>query len=235
MEEIIDQLTSHGISVVIQEDINSLLVDNQIIKSSDEEKYLIYGTGVGTPKYELENLEHSKSVQEVLTNIISEKNKTIKNPRSPVLQGATVGITRNNIKEIGKILDADILFRGRIIEYGYKDIEINSLSSLGIFPFVSQFLQDIFFGPSKYYDKGDNKNEKRSVVVQIRIYAQDTSTGDMLWTNRTEIEYTPKSKFAYDNKHPKVMFDNAVKKGVSDLMGSFFYNTTVRHQNILTN
>ena len=55
VEEIIDQLTSHGISVVIQEDINALLVDNEIIKPLDKEKYLIYGTGVGTPKYELKN------------------------------------------------------------------------------------------------------------------------------------------------------------------------------------
>ncbi|HHZ69433.1 MAG TPA: hypothetical protein EYO51_00460 [Methylococcaceae bacterium] len=192
----------------------------------DEEKYLIYGTAVGTPKYELENFEHSKPIQEALTKIIDKKNETIKNPRSPVLQGATVGLTRDKIKEIGQILDADILFRGRIIEYGYKDVETNSLSNRGIFPLIGQFLGNILFGPSKDYDKDDNKNEKRSVVVQIRIYAQDVSTGDMLWTNRTEIEYTPKSKYAYENKHPKVMFDHAVKKGIEDLMGSFFSNTT---------
>ena len=228
VEEIIDQLTSHGISVVIQEDINALLVDNEIIKPLDKEKYLIYGTGVGTPKYELKNYKHSQPIQKTLTKIIDKKNETIKNPRSPVLQGATVGLTRDKIKEIGQILDADILFRGRIIEYGYKDIETNSLSNRGIFPLIGQFLDNIFFGPSKDYDKDDNKNEKRSVVVQIRIYAQDVSTGDMLWTNRTEIEYTPKSKYAYENKHPKVMFDHAVKKGIEDLMGSFFSNTTPR-------
>jgi hypothetical protein len=70
------------------------------------------------------------------------------------------------------------------------------------------------------------KLQRGQFVVQIRIYAQDTSTGDMVWTNRTEIEYTPKSKYAYENKHPKVMFDNTVKKGIDDLMGSFFSNTT---------
>ena len=167
VEEIIDQLTSHGISVVIQEDINALLVDNEIIKPLDKEKYLIYGTGVGTPKYELKNYKHSQPIQKTLTKIIDKKNETIKNPRSPVLQGATVGLTRDKIKEIGQILDADILFRGRIIEYGYKDIETNSLSNRGIFPLIGQFLDNIFFGPSKDYDKDDNKNEKRSSYCQM--------------------------------------------------------------------
>jgi len=44
----------------------------------------------------------------------------------------------------------------------------------------------------------------------------------MVWTNRTEIEYTPNS----DSNHPKVMFDKAVKKGIDELMGNFFSNTS---------
>jgi hypothetical protein len=82
------------------------------------------------------------------------------------------------------------------------------------------------FSSSKDYDQSDRKNAKRSAVVQIRIYAQDTSTGDMVWTNRTEIEYTPKSKYAYESNHPKVMFDAAVKRGIDELMGNFFSNTS---------
>lgn len=233
MEEIIDQLTTHGITVVIQEDINSLLVDNEIIKPIDEE-YLIYGTleenssienNIGTPEYELENYEHSEAMMDELKKI-AQNNKSNKNPQSPKLQGATVGLSKDKIIEIGEILGADIIFRGRIIEYGYKDIETNSFSDRGIFPMIAQFLKNIFVGPAKDYDKDDSKNTKRSAVVQIRIYAQDTSTGDMVWTNRAEIEYTPKSKYAYDSKHPKVMFDKAVKKGIDELMGSFFSNTS---------
>jgi hypothetical protein len=66
------------------------------------------------------------------------------------------------------------------------------------------------------------KKAKRSAVVQIRIYAQNAETGDVLWSNRAAIEYTPKSNFAYDNNHPKAMFDSAVKEGVKVLMDSFF-------------
>lgn len=230
MEEIIDQLTSRGITVVIQEDINSLLVDNDIIKPIDDE-YLIYGTleesvsnGIESPEYELENFPHSEAMQEELKKIIETTKPTDKQP-SPVLQGATVGLTKDKIIEIGQILGADIIFRGRIIYYGFKDVETNSLSHRGIFPVIGQFFVNMF-SSSKDYNQSDRKNAKRSAVVQIRIYAQDTSTGDMVWTNRTEIEYTPNSRMAHNSKHPKVMFDAAVKKGIDELMGNFFSNTT---------
>ena len=231
MEEIIDQLTSRGITVVIQEDINSLLVDNDIIKPIDDE-YLIYGTleesvsnGIETPSYELENFPHSEAMQEELEKIIGKTTEATDNQASPVLQGATVGLTKDKIIEIGQILGADIIFRGRIIDYGIKYVETNSLSHRGIGAVIGQFFVNMF-SSSKVYDQTDRKNAKPSAVVQIRIYAQDTATGDMVWTNRTEIEYTPKSRKAYHSKHPKVMFDAAVKKGIDELMGNFFSNTS---------
>ena len=66
------------------------------------------------------------------------------------------------------------------------------------------------------------KNAKRTSVIQIRIYAQDARTGEVLWSNRAEVEYTPKSNFSYDDIHPKVMFDQVIKQGVKSLMDSFF-------------
>ena len=231
MEEIIDQLTSHGISVVIQEDINSLLVDNDIIKPIDD-KYLINGSlteseniRIDSPEYELQNFPHSEAMQKELQKIIDKENKANDHQASPVLQGATVGLTKDKIMEIGELLNADILFRGRIIEYGYKDVETKNLSYRSFFSIIAQCFKDLFIS-SKDYDQKDSKNAERSAVVQIRIYAQDTATGDMVWTNRTEIEYLPKSRKAYHSKHPKVMFDTAVKKGIDELMGSFFSNTS---------
>ena len=66
------------------------------------------------------------------------------------------------------------------------------------------------------------KKAKRSAVVQVRIYAQHAETGDVLWSNRVEMEYTPNSYFAYHETHPKVMFDKAIKEGIKALMDSFF-------------
>jgi hypothetical protein len=70
------------------------------------------------------------------------------------------------------------------------------------------------------------KKAKRSAVVQVRIYAQDPVTADVLWSNRVEIEYTPNNNFAYNDTNQKVMLDKAVKEGVKALMDSFFTEST---------
>jgi len=90
VEEITDQLSSHGISVVIQEDINTLLVDNDIIRPIDKENYLLNGTfeqdnsndnSLITPENELENYQHSPTMQRELMKMISKKN--LKKNRNP--------------------------------------------------------------------------------------------------------------------------------------------------------
>ena len=308
VEEITDQLSSHGISVVIQEDINTLLVDNDIIRPIDKENYLLNGTfeqdnsndnSLITPENELENYQHSPTMQRELMKMISKKeSKEKQKSKSPILQGATVGLTKDKIIEFGQILGADVIIRGRIIDYGYKDIGTINPLYRGIVPVLIDSVKDLLFGTASSYDYeadindakienmligaamgaaiGNNivsgststsssissgliarrttishrshddhmaegaaigagagwmasqhpKKAKRSAVVQVRVYAQDAATGDVLWTNRAEIEYTPKSNFAYNETHPKVMFDKAVKKGVEELMNSFFSNTT---------
>lgn len=307
LEEITDQLSSHGISVVVQEDVNTLLVDNDIIRPIDDQ-YLINGTfeeeetelnDIGTPEHELANYKHSPTMQNEILRIISRKEaKKKKGTKSPVVQGATVGLTKDKIIEFGQILGADVIIRGRIIDYGYKDIGTINPLYRGVVPVVIDSVKDILFGTASSYDyeadindamienmiigaamgaaignnivSGHNsthtsvtngliatrkttthrshddralegagigaaagwltsqhpKKAKRSAVVQVRVYAQDTTTGDVLWTNRAEIEYIPKSNFAYNETHPKVMFDKAVKKGIEELMGSFFSNTS---------
>lgn len=307
LEEITDQLSSHGISVVVQEDVNTLLVDNDIIRPIDD-KYLINGTfeeeeteesSIGTPEHELANYKHSPTMQQEILRIISKKeSKKKKDTKSPIIQGATVGLTKDKIMEFGQILGADVIIRGRIIDYGYKDIGTINPLFRGVVPVVIDSVKDILFGTASSYDyeadlndaqienmvigaamgaaignnivSGHNsthtsisngliatrkttthrshddhalegagigaaagwmasqhpKKAKRAAVVQVRVYAQDTATGDVLWTNRVEIEYTPKSNFAYNETHPKVMFDKAVQKGIEELMDSFFANTT---------
>ena len=69
------------------------------------------------------------------------------------------------------------------------------------------------------------KKAKRSAVVQVRVYAQDALSGDVLWSNRVEMQYTPRSNFAFNNTHPKVMFDAAVKEGIKSLMENFLQST----------
>lgn len=302
IEEITDHLVAHGLSVSVQEDVNTVLVDQDIIRPIDKE-YLIYGSineedtnykKIDSPEYELENSEHSLDMRDEIKKIVTMTNQRKKQivSKSPIIQGATVGLTKEKVVEIAQILGVDLVIRGRIIDYGYKDIGTMNPLYRGIVPVVIDSVKDVFFGATNAYGYendlenienmmiggglgyliGNNiidrnshsssslingvitrrgsrshsstddygiegaaigtasgwlasqhpKKAKRSAVVQIRIYAQNAETGDVLWSNRAEIEFTPKSNFAYGDNHPKVMFDNAVKDGVKVLMDSFF-------------
>lgn len=303
IEEITDHLVAHGISVTVQEDINTLLVDHDIIRPIDKDKYLIYGTFedsdqknkiITSPEYELENYEHSPTMTNEIMKIINRnKNKQkLSKSASPIVQGNTVGLTREKIVDLGQDLGVDLIIRGRIIDYGYKDIGTLNPLYRGFVPVVIDSVKDLLFGATGSYGYEDDleniesiltgaalgyvagnqlidrstshsssitrglvsrrtsssdvdhdtykwqgaavgagagwmaaqhpKKAKRSAVMQVRIYAQDTETGDVRWSNRVEIEYTPKSNFAYNETHPKVMFDKVVKEGVKALMDSFF-------------
>jgi hypothetical protein len=307
VEEVTDQLIAHGLSVAVQEDVNTMLADYEVIKPI-KKKYLFYGTTgeengneeeePGTPEYEMKKVSHGSEIKEELMSVIKknkeregkEKEDSSK-PSSPVLQGATVGLTKEMVVDIGKELGVDLIIRGRIIEFGYKDTATFSPLYRGMIPVLLDSVKNVVFGADYYGYENDlealeymmvgsgvgyaighqmikesvrtdtkltgtfitreekvkdvdrdaqggigaaaggvsgliasqhPKNAKRTSVIQIRIYAQDARTGEVLWSNRAEVEYTPKSNFSYDDIHPKVMFDQVIKQGVKSLMDSFF-------------
>jgi hypothetical protein len=306
IEEITDHLVSHGMSVTVQEDVNTLLIDQAVIRPVDRDKYLIYGTfddenqdynQIGTPEHELTNFQHSPAMTQEIFKIIKRENrkKQPQNSMSPITQGATVGLTKDKVIEMGQILGVDMVIRGRIIDYGYKDVGTINPLYRGFVPVVIDSVKDLLFGASGSYgyeedlddienmaigaamgyiignqvidtssshsssisnglisrrvsssnrSHDDNapegaaigaaagwmasqhpKKAKRSAVVQVRVYAQDALSGDVLWSNRVEMQYTPKSNFAFNNTHPKVMFDAAVKEGIKTLMDNFLQST----------
>lgn len=287
-EAVTDEFSARGITVAVQEDVNTLLIDEKVIRPIDKEKYLIHGTEesldessnrISTPEYEVANVEHSPDMTAEVLRIIdfTAKKKPAAGTASPVLQGATVGLSKEKIIELGDKLGVDIIMRGRIIDYGYKDIGTMNPLYRGVIPVVIDSVKDIMYGATNAYGyEGDLQNienmavggglgylvgknisnhdnygstgtalgvasgwlasqhpkkAKRSALVQVRLYAQNALNGEVLWTNRAEIEYTPGSNFAYAETHPKTMFDNAVKSGIKQLMDDFFkeaadYSTT---------
>ncbi len=302
VEEVTDHFVAHGISVIVQEDVNTLLADYNVIRPVNKEKYLLYGTveeeenndkQVGTPEYEVTNYEHSPVMVKELMQIIKRQTKKQRaESTSPVLQGVTVGLSKDVVTELGQILGVDMIIRGRIIEYGYKDIGTLNPLYRGFIPVVIDTVKDTLYGATNAYgydndledieniligagmgygigkqfitsstshgsalssglitrkvgtshtsndDSGMEgagigavsgwmasqhpKKAKRSAVVQVRLYAQDARTGEVLWSNRAEIEYTPNSNYAYADTHSKAMFDKAVKQSVAVLMNNFF-------------
>jgi len=303
-EEIADHLVAHGLTLAVQEDVNTLLVDNQIIRPIDKEQYLINGSmppensaqasayqRAESLEYALTNYVHSEDMaNEILSIIDLQKNeKEAKQPNSPVLQGATVGLTKEKVVELAQALDVDLVIRGRILDYGIKETASANPYNSGIVTVVFKGTRNLLLGGRGSFDDGSEKNRrgivpsvfgdsrrfmmggtdynnyetdldditnlalgatpglvlgsgsgaligagagylvgnqparsKRTAVVQVRLYAQNGATGDVMWSNRAEIEFTPANNLDNENTHPRVMYDNAVREGVKSLMDGFF-------------
>ena len=298
-EAILDHLIAHGLSVAIQEDVNTLLVDHDIIRPIDVEKYLINGTvnakneknpldNVASPEYTLVNHTYTNVMRDELIDIISKnqsKNQS-QQKKSPVLQGVTVGLSKEKVVQLAEELDVDLIIRGRILDYGIKETASGNIKDSGLVPVVFRGTRDFLLGGSGSYKSGQDESRqgivpsvfgsgrgallgsadssgydadledinsiavgtaaggllgygwigaatgylvaqqpdrsKRTAVMQIRIYAQNGETGDVMWSNRVEMEYSPANNFDNENTHQRVMYDNVVREGVKVLMDGFF-------------
>ena len=281
LEEVTDSFVAHGIQVAIQEDVNSLLIDNQIIQPVASQQ-LVFGTAgadtpeqrskiIGTPEYDLVNIQHSDEMREAIIDVIKNEKalEYAQTPpvKTPVLQGATVGLSREMVKYLGEEMGADLIIRGRIIEYGYKEVNTYNPLKRGFLPVLYEPIKDVFLGApdQDHYeaDLGDvyvsqlgnglgfwlgeqtrrdvtgtwdtlmhnsfgliaelhPRKKDVSTIVQLRMYAQDVNTGDIIWSNRVETEFNPGTGMNFKSKHPKTMFDRNIKRGVKLLMDDLF-------------
>jgi hypothetical protein len=60
-------------------------------------------------------------------------------------------------------------------------------------------------------------------IVQLRIWVQDSATGEVVWTNRAEVKVAPES--VYGDKRSNEMFKTAVNRATSILVDDFWNKT----------
>jgi hypothetical protein len=68
-------------------------------------------------------------------------------------------------------------------------------------------------------DQASKSGRVDQAVVQLRMWVQDASSGQVVWTNRAMVRVSPSSVFAdgqYDD-----LFNTAIEKGVSTLVDNF--------------
>ncbi len=300
-EAILDQLIAHGLTVAIQEDVNTLLVDHDIIRPLDKSKYLIPGSinnteeenplnDLSSPEYTYANHTYTQVMRDEIITLVSKNKSRHKSPNgnSPVLQGVTVGLSKEKVIELAEALDVDLILRGRILDYGIKETASADIKNSGVVPVVFRGTRDFLLGGAGSYDTGhaeqrqgilpsilgsgrgmllgsdssgyeagledlnnlavgtsagalvngstggligagigylvgqQPKRSKRTAVMQVRIYAQNGETGEVMWTNRVEMQYSPANNKDFENTHRRVMYDNVVREGVKTLMDGFF-------------
>jgi hypothetical protein len=64
-----------------------------------------------------------------------------------------------------------------------------------------------------------NSGRVDQAVVQLRIWVQEATSGNVVWTNRVDVKVSPES-FLADNQYD-TLFDKAIEKGVTTLIDNF--------------
>jgi hypothetical protein len=202
IETLTDHFITHGIGVALQDDLNALLVAHGVLRPprsalpssamSPQDEFAQRSSISNTPEYELIWGMHDSVTREELYSAIQSQDYfrigglSIHPTSEPYLQGVIEGVPKDQIIEIGRALDVDLIIRGRILESGF------------------------------------NPSNPPSSVVQIRLYAQDAKSGELLWSNRCEFEVRPSSGWFSSPPDSRILYDRAVRDVINALMADFF-------------
>ena len=69
----------------------------------------------------------------------------------------------------------------------------------------------------------NHSGETLEAIVQLRIWVQDTATGEVVWTNRAEVKVAPKS--IYGDNRSKELYKTAVNRATTILVDDFWNKT----------
>jgi hypothetical protein len=133
------------------------------------------------------------------------------------------------IAKIGRQFNADYVIRGRILEFKTRQGTSWAPSRRGFLPVVFESTGRSVFGyvSSDTYDESNNTNilthgegpVDGQGTVQMRMWVQETATGNVVWSNRIQVQVSPESVLA-DNQYD-TLFNTAIEKGVTTLVDHF--------------
>jgi len=69
----------------------------------------------------------------------------------------------------------------------------------------------------------NHSGETPEAIVQLRVWVQDSATGEVIWTNRAEVKVAPES--IYGDKRSSEMFKTAVNRATTLLVDDFWNKT----------
>lgn len=221
MEALTDQLSGKGYRLPAYEDTVKYLIDNDIVK-------VVSFEGQGSGNYasslqnELDTGEWSDQMKNELRKQIQIQDKSSSQPSQ--------GMDKLTIARIGSDFKADYILRGRILKYDFRDTD-DSWNPLkrGLIPIIFPDATNRFlFGIAnpEFYDMVDDfatRGVVGNALVHLRVWVQDASTGEVIWTNRAEVKVTPRTSFAGRNVDD--LFHTAVNQAVFSLIEDFWMKT----------
>jgi len=69
----------------------------------------------------------------------------------------------------------------------------------------------------------NHSGDTPEAVVHLRIWVQNTATGEVVWTNRAEVKVAPES--IYGDKRAKEMYKKAINRATTLLVDDFWNKT----------
>lgn len=203
-EAVMDQLSLNGFNFPVQEDVFRYLKNEGVILTSQKNTYI---------KAELDSGEWSSEMQKYISEKVLSTNDNT----------ASIGLTNKEIAKIGKNFQADYVLRGRIIEYkerqdpSWNPIKRGFLSVVveGTSRFLVGFADVDSYDGTTDFEMGD----RTKAMVELRLTVQDAMTGDVVWTNHTNVEAAPRTAYA-DPQHD-ALFMASVKRNICLLMHDF--------------
>jgi hypothetical protein len=213
-ESLTDRLIINGFGLPIQEDVLNYLFKENVIS-----------VNTSSLAVELNN-----DWSETMKNDIRYYMNQVENEASNENSFGTHGLDNQMIAKIGRQFNADYVVRGRILEFKTRQGTSWAPSRRGLLPVVFESTGRSVFGyvSSDSYDETDGRPNSLTHsegpvdgqgTVQMRMWVQETATGNVVWSNRINVQVSPESVLA-DNQYD-TLFNTAIEKGATTLVDHF--------------
>jgi hypothetical protein len=135
VEALTDHFLSRGIVVALQEDVEGLLVADGLLRppaggyagaDGPSDSFRARALIPNTPEFELFWGLHDEVMREEIAAMVRAQDYvrmagfSLPTAGEPFIQGVTRDLSRQQVAELGRRLDVDVIVRGRILDYGVK-------------------------------------------------------------------------------------------------------------------
>jgi hypothetical protein len=202
VETIADHFIVHGIAVALQEDVDGLLVAQGMMRpvggqysslpATPLEQYRARAGIANTPEFELLWGLHDPGMQEELRLVVASQT---------YIRGANSTPIATDEPALQGVTSA--LAREQIVALG-RALEVDLIIR------------------GRILEYGLKPSQPSASVVQMRMYAQDAKSGELIWSNRAEVEVAMDRYGWHDENDLKALFDRATRELIDALMADFF-------------
>jgi hypothetical protein len=220
-ESLTDRLIVNGFALPIQEDVIDYLIKENVINVSSS-----------ALAAELTNDWSDTMKSEIRSYMGQVQNEAAQTEGNSF---GTHGLDFQTVSKIGRQFNADYIVRGRILEFktrqgtswaparrGFLPVVFES-TGRAVFGYVSSDAYDDRDGSRTAVESGGLTHGQGSVdgegTVQMRMWVQEAATGNVVWSNRINVQVSPESVLA-DNQYD-TLFNTAIEKGVTTLVDHF--------------